>query len=249
MQDCRAAATPLPTKINIEVNSKFFDDVNYYQQIVGSLIYLSNSTRPDIAYAVSYLARSMTAPTEENFSNAKRVLRYLKGSRNLALNFNNKNQDLFAYSDSSYAEEKDRKSVGGYVTMIAGSPISWKSKKQPIIAQSSMEAEYITLAETAKEIEWIRKLQREIFPKSTTTPTTIFEDNQSTINLSKNPIHSNRSKHIDVRYHKIQELVANKTISVTYLSTQEMVVDIMTKSLGRLLHARFVDGMGLINVK
>jgi transposase InsO family protein len=249
MQDCRTIDTPLPIKNNIEENSKLFEDVNLYQQIVGSLIYLSNSTRPDIAYAVSYLARSMNAPTEENFSNAKRVLRYLKGSRNLSLNFNNKNQDLFAYSDSSYAEENDRKSVGGYVTMIAGSPISWKSKKQSIIAQSSMEAEYIALAEAAKEVEWIRKLQREIFPKSTTTPTTIFEDNQSTINLSKNPIHSNRSKHIDVRYHKIQELVANKTIAVTYLSTHEMVADIMTKSLGRLLHDRFVAGMGLINIK
>ena len=134
--------------------------------------------------------------------------------------------------------------------MLAGAAIAWKStKQQPIIAQSSMEAEYIALAETAKEIEWLRKLQREIFPKSTTTPTTIYEDNQSTINLSKNPLHSNRSKHINVRYHKIQELVANKVIAVVYKPTDEMVADIMTKSLAKVLHARFVAGMGLIQIK
>ena len=131
--------------------------------------------------------------------------------------------------------------------MLAGAAITWKSTKQSIIAQSSMEAEYIALAEAAKEIEWLRKLQVEINPTAAKTPTTIFEDNQSTINLSKNPIHSNRSKHIDVRYHKVQELVANKIINVEYKQTSEMVADIMTKSLGRLLHDRFVKGMGLID--
>src|SRR5687768_17122244 len=93
-----------------------------------------------------------------------------------------------------------------------------------------MEAEYIALAVAAKEVEWLRKLQQEFRPHLLSTPTTIFEDNQSTIKLSKNPIHSNRSKHISVRYHKIQELVANKIISVEFKPTDEMIADIMTKS-------------------
>ena len=246
MTDCRTTKTPLPIKANSEDNSKPLQDINRYQQLIGSLIYLSNSTRPDIAYAVSYLARSMHAPTEADFTCAKRVLRYLKEYKNFALNYNDKQQQLFAFSDSSYAEEKDRKSVGGYVTMMSGAALTWKSTKQSIIAQSSMEAEYIALAETAKEIEWLRKLQKDIFSTSTLTPTIIFEDNQSTIKLSKNPIHSKLSKHIDVRYHKVQELVANKIINVQHKPTTEMVADIMTKSLHSILHHRFASAMGLV---
>jgi hypothetical protein len=250
MQDCRIVDTPLPEKCTeADDTSALFPDINLYQQMVGSLIYLSNSTRPDIAHAVSFIARKMHAPTEASFTNAKRVLRYLKGTRNYALNFNNKSQPLHLYSDSSYAETISRKSVGGYVTLCAGAAITWKSTKQPIIAQSSMEAEYIALAEAAKEAEWLRKLEVEIFPKlKPLKPTLIYEDNHSAIKLTNNPIHSNRSKHIDVRYHKIQELVANKVIVIEYKPTADMVADIMTKSLGKTLHARFVDGMGIIDL-
>jgi hypothetical protein len=221
-------------------------DVEHYQRLVGSLIYLSNSTRPDIAYAVSYLARSMHAPTEENFMNAKRVLRYLKGTKDLSLKYYADDQLLFAYSDSSYAEEKDYKSVGGYATILGGAAVSWKSTKQSIVAQSSMEAEYIALAEAAKEVEWLRKLQQEVFPKANLLPTKIYEDNQSAIALAKNPLHSSRSKHIAVRFHRIQELVNDKVIQIIYKPTQDMVADIMTKSLNRNLHARFVAGLGLV---
>jgi hypothetical protein len=256
MMDAKTVETPMALKNSVkpkqqqedifENESPLFENINRYQQLVGSLIYLSNSTRPDIACAIRSLASKMHSPTEADMVAGKRVLRYLKGTRDLALNYNNKSQELFAYSDSSYAEEKDRKSVGGYVTLQAGAAITWKSTKQSIIAQSSMEAEYIALAETAKEIEWLRKLQVEFRPKSFSKPTTIFEDNQSTIKLSKNPIHSNRSKHIAVRFHKIQELVANKVINIEYMPTDQMVADIMTKSLGKVLHKRFVEGMGLI---
>ncbi len=255
MMDAKIVETPMILKNSIspkgedeaQVASPPMNDINRYQQLVGSLIYLSNSTRPDIAYAVRSLASMMHAPLESDMIAAKRVIRYLKWTRDLSLNFNNKDQELFAYSDSSYAEENDRKSVGGYVVMKAGAAITWKSQKQSIVAQSSMEAEYIALAEAAKEVEWLRKLELEIRPKSVAMPTTIFEDNQSTIRLSKNPIHSSRSKHIAVRYHKIQELVANKVILVEYKPTDQMVADIMTKSLGKVIHQRFVNGMGLVN--
>ena len=250
MQDCKAINTPLPIKsaANIEQDNKPLQDINKYQQIIGSLIFISNSTRPDIAYAVSYLARAMHAPLESDLIAAKRVLRYLKGTRNYALNYNNKDQDLIIYSDSSWAEEPGRKSVGGYASICAGASISWKSTKQAIIAMSTMEAEYIALAEAAKEAQWLRKLELELFPKKISTPTTICEDNQSTIKLSNNPLHTNRSKHIDIRYHKIQELVANKSIIVKYVPGTEMTADIMTKSLGPQLHHRHVAGLGLIDI-
>lgn len=246
MQDCSTITTPLPPKKYINNNdNKPFADVNLYQQLVGGLIYLSNATRPDIAYSVGYLARSMQKPTEEDWKNGKRVLRYLKGTRSQGIQYNNK-EFLQGYSDSSYAEEIDRKSVGGYVFKQAGGAFSWRSTKQDIVAQSSSEAEYIALAEAVKEALWIRKLQAEMFPKIS-SPTTIFEDNQSTINLAENPIHTNRSKHIDVRFHATRNYVADKKVVIIFKPTAEMIADIMTKSLERILHEKFVKMMGLVD--
>jgi hypothetical protein len=168
----------------------------------------------------------------------------LKGTKSLALVYN-KQDSLVGYSDSSYAEEVDRKSVSGYVFKQAGAAITWRSTKQQIVAQSSMEAEYIALAEAGKEAQWIRKLQSEIFPHVKNQPTLIYEDNQSAIKLSNNPLHSNRSKHISVRYHSIRDLVKSKIVDIQYLPTAEMIADIMTKSLGKILHCRFVEGLGL----
>jgi uncharacterized membrane-anchored protein len=163
----------------------------------------------------------------------------------LSLNYNN-STSLVGYSDSSYAEEKDRKSVGGYVFNQAGAAITWRSTKQDIVAQSSMEAEYIALAESAKEAIWIRKLQREFFPKIKTS-TTIKQDNQSTIKLAINPIHTNRSKHIDVRYHATRNYVQDGAIKIEYVSTNEMIADIMTKALGSTLQEKFVKLLGLMD--
>jgi hypothetical protein len=128
--------------------------------------------------------------------------------------------------------------------MQAGAAITWRSTKQEITALSSMEAEYIALAESGKEAQWLRKIQSEFFP-TFTEPTTVCEDNQSAIKLATNPIHSSRSKHIDVRYHYIRELVKIKAVHVKFTPGTEMVADIMTKSLGKILHKRFLVGMGL----
>ncbi len=116
-------------------------------------MFLQTTTRPDICYAVGYLARALKAPKQADWMNAKRVLRYLKGTINYSLNYNN-SEIAEGYSDSSYAEETDRKSVGGYLFIQAGAAVSWRSTKQEIIAQSSMEAEYIASAECAKEALW-----------------------------------------------------------------------------------------------
>jgi hypothetical protein len=247
MKDSKPCVTPLPKKPQADnTNNEPFEDINLFQSVIGSLIYLSKTTRPDIAYAVGYLARAMKAPTHADWMNAKRVLRYLKGTKQFALLYNNQ-QPLEGHSDSSYAEENDRKSVGGFVFKQAGAAITWRSTKQPVVAQSSMEAEYIALSEAGKEAQFIRKLQQEFHQQNNNNnPTIIFQDNQSSISLSENPIHSNRSKHIDVRYHAIRELIESKIVQIKYLPTEKMVADIMTKSLDRVLHQRFVKGLGLV---
>lgn len=250
MVDCKPTATPLPLKAQKEEdNNEPFEDINLYQQLVGSLIYLSNITRPDLAYAVSHLARAMSNPTMNNWIHAKRVLRYLKGTPNLALKYSKNSTDaIFGYSDSSYAEELDRKSVGGYIFIQAGAAITWRSSRQPIVAQSSAEAEYIALADAAKEAVWLRKMQKD-FNIALTQPTIIYEDNQSAIKLSKNPIHSRRSKHIDVMYHATREYAKNGIIAIEYLPTENMVADALTKPLAHVLHDKFRAGMGLVQLQ
>ena len=148
----------------------------------------------------------------------------------------------------SYAEEKDRKSVGGYVFLQAGAAISWKSQKQNVVAQSSAEAEYIALAEAAKESIWLRKFQTN-FKMEIKNPVIIYEDNQSTIQIASNPIHSKKTKHIDVQYHAIRDYIKNNQIKVKYLRTDEMVADSMTKSLAQVQYNKHKDAMGLIEVR
>jgi hypothetical protein len=249
MKDAKIAPTPLPSKIEQLAESSEsrvpFNNIKRYQKINGALIYLSNTTRPDITFSVNFLARKMSAPTQQDYLFSKRILRYLKGTSSLKLTFD-KIDKIAGYSDASYAEDKkDRKSTGGYVFKMNGGAISWKSSKQKIVTMSSCEAEYVTLSDAAKEAIWLIKLKRNVENKKKDEVITIFEDNQSTIKTAKNPIQSDRTKHIDVRHHFIREKVEEKKIEVKYIPTTDQIADIFTKSLGRVLHMKFVKALGL----
>ena len=147
------------------------------------------------------------------------------------------------YRDSSYAEEQDRKSRTGYVITLAGGPISWKSKRQPIVSLSSMEAEYIALCSTIQEIKWFRKFVLFFFRDKNSVP--LYQDNQGTITFAKNSAHSDRSKHIDVRYYFAKEAVEAGEVELIYLPTGDMPADMLTKGLERTKHARFCSMLKL----
>ncbi len=250
MNESKPAPTPLPQKIEELTKTKEakeeFYDVKKYQKIVGALLYLSNTTRPDITFAVNYLARSMSKPSNLSYQLSKRVLRYLNGTRKLKLTYAKK-EDIKGYSDASYAEDReDRKSTGGYTFMMNGGAVSWRSTKQKVVTLSSCEAEYYALAEAAKEAMWLYLLMKSVQNEKNEKPMIIFEDNQSTIKIAKNPIHSDRTKHIDVRHHFIREKVAEKKIEVKYIPTVDQIADIFTKSLRRVQHQKFTRELGLV---
>jgi hypothetical protein len=247
MQDSKPVLTPLPTTIETTTHEAItpFDNVKLYQKMIGALIYLSDKTRPDITYSVNFLASKMSAPTIYYFNLAKRVMRYLNGTRHLKLTFNNRNAELIGYSDASYAEDKiDRRSTSGFAFMKNGAAISWKSKKQKIVTLSSMEAEYVALTNAAKEGIYLRNLSNEHQP--TTKPMVLYEDNQSAIKTAENKIHNERSKHIDVRYHFIREQVEQKKFVLKYIPTTDQIADIFTKPLGNILHYKFTTRLGLL---
>jgi hypothetical protein len=238
MANCRHADTPedsnqdLPTYDTPQTNI----DASRYRTLVGKLMYLMLSTRPDICHACGILSRHLQHPGEEHWKLCKGVLRYLKGTYDYGITMAKEQElKLIGYSDSDFAGEKtDRKSTGGYVFMLDGI-ISWSSKKQTCVALSSMEAEYIALSEAVKETIWLRRFLEELGFKQEEA-TTLFEDNQGTIAFAKDPIDQKRTKHIEVRYHFVREKVETKEVKLEYRNTKLMLADIMTKGLSKQLY-------------
>ena len=146
---------------------------------------------------------------------------------------------LSGYSDADWAGDLDtRRSISGYVFQIQGNTVSWCSKKQASVSRSTTEAEYIALSVASQEAVWMRRLLADVGLQQE-EPSTIFEDNQGAIELSKNPKFHNRTKHIDISFHFIREQVNLKVISVKYCPTEDMLADIMTKGLPKITFQRF----------
>jgi uncharacterized protein YlaN (UPF0358 family) len=244
MEDCKGNNTPAEIKGRNEGKENILEEKVPYLEAVGALNYLAVCTRPDISFSVQQVARKMHSPTSQDWTKVKRIFQYLNKTKNMKLVYNSK-EGISGYSDASYAPKStERKSISGYVFMKGGGAISWRSKKQPIISLSSMEAEYIGLTSAIQEALWLRKLNEDF---SNYEKIIINEDNQSTIKLTENPINNDRSKHIDVRFHFIKERLDNKIMTLKYCPTQEMVADTFTKGLGRILFEKFNKKMGLVD--
>ena len=229
-------------------SNEIFEDNTYYRQAVGALNHLCRCTRPDIAFCVNNVAKMVENPTNEDWNKVKRIFQYLKHSIDLKLTFTKENEKkITGYSDSDFAAitkgDDKRKSTSGYVFIKNNAAISWKSKRQPIIATSSMEAEYIALHTCSNEALWLRKLQKEL--ENEEIPIVIYEDNQSAIKLTEHEQHSDRSKHIDIRYHSIRERITNNQINVKYIPTAKQTADVLTKALKPCLHQIHAASLGL----
>ena len=204
-----------------------------YMKIVGSLLFLATRTRPDISFVVNYLTLYMTKATQHHLNICYRVLNYLSKTKTLPLIFNGTGGHNFSVMvDASYASHHDRKSHYGlsvHMNSNSGSCIAI-SKKGSLLALSSTEAEYIGLFEASKIIMWFRQILTELgFPQ--TSPTTLYEDNKSAIHIVNNGNDKGRTKHMDIRYHLVRDLVKNHHISVCYKPTEDMIADILTKPL------------------
>ncbi|KAG8930012.1 hypothetical protein FRC01_003405 [Tulasnella sp. 417] len=262
MSDCKPVKTPLEANLKLYKSTIPLDQIDkdfqhLYQSIIGSLQYAANGTRPDIAYAVNKLAQFSVNPTDEHMKAAKHVLRYLKGTRNLVLQYSNQQgptafstaefkepPKIQGYTDSDWAgDPNDRKSHSGYVYILSGGAISWKSRKQETIALSSVEAEYIASCAAAKHAKWLHKLFKELGLDISTIPVQV--DNQGAISLQHNPIDHDRSKHIDIKYHFVREAIQENFIATNYIPTQYQSADIFTKPLGTTLHYTHLESLGL----
>ena len=236
LEHCKPVTTPVTpgTKLLKATEHSEMVDETLYQSAVGSLLYLSGWTRPDISFSVSNVARFCSCPTKEHWTAVKRIFRYLKGTSNYGLLYS-KNDDaagtMFGYSDADWAGDvNDRKSTSGYLFMMNGAAVSWRSRKQACVALSTAEAEYIALAITTQEATWMRKLLEDLHIQQV-EPTVIYEDNQSAICIAQNPQYHSKTKHIDIKYHFVREKVLDNTIELKYCPTNDMLADILTKGL------------------
>jgi hypothetical protein len=198
---------------------------------------------------VNNLAAYTANPSLQHYGALKRILHYLAGTKTLGITYSSKDatkdHNLFhGFADTSFASTDDYKSVTGYVFLSAGGAITWKLKKQTIIALSTTEAEYIALSEAGREACWLRGLYEELgFPQK--APMVIKGDNEGSVILTHNPQFHNRSKHIGLRYHWIRELVSNKSLDITNCRDPEQTADVLTKALPRPKHTRHRKEMGL----
>jgi hypothetical protein len=255
MEDCKPVATPMQAgvKLTKDMCAKSAEDIQEmknvpYRSAVGSLIYLVTGTRPDIAVAVSEVSRFLENPGQQHWKAVKRILRYLKFTLDMSLRCNPNSMELTGFSDADWAGDLDsRRSTTGYLFKFGDFPVCWKSKRQPTVALSTAEAEYMSLASAGQTAIWFRQLLADLGFRQDKA-TVIFEDNQGCIAMAKNPVSHERTKHIDIKYHFIRELVSNETIKIEYLSTEDMEADILTKSLSRDRHHMLCTRLGLVSL-
>ena len=176
------------------------------------------------------------------------MLRYLKGIINCGLIYSG-DSHILGYSDADWAGDMDvRKLTSGYMFQIAGGPVSRRSRKQDNVVLSTAEAEYTALSSAAQECVWMRRLITELGnpPRG---PTTILEDNQSSIAMARNLQFHGRAKHIDIKHHFVREQVSRGTIKLKYCPTHEMVADILTKGLSHQQFSLLREKAGIVPQK
>lgn len=205
-----------------------------FREAIGSLLFAARVCRPDIEYAVNYLSQFINSFNRDHWQAVKRVIRYLIGTRNHGIVFGNSGSayGLKGFTDADYAGcTESRKSRSGFVFLLNDGPISWSSQRQSIVALSTAEAEYVALANGAKEAIWLCKMLNELQIEHTTVP--LFVDNQSAIKLAENAEFHKRSKHIDVRFHFVRDLVKRQDIEIKFVKSKDQLADIFTKPLSK----------------
>jgi hypothetical protein len=249
MEGCNVVATPSEItshkpstkRLNQSSNPKNWP----FRELIGSLMYLAVATRPDIANTISRLAQYANDPQAEHWSVAKRILRYLLGTSDLALVYTSTGESIYGFSDADWTgDTSDRCSYTGYVYLLGGAAISWKSQKQRTVALSSTEAEYVSLSEAAKEAIYLRNLLLEM-DLDKYGDVILYVDNLGALYIAFDPVHHARTKHIDVRYHFVRDKFTSGELELKHLPTAHMTADILTKALPRVLHERCLEELGL----
>ena len=243
--NCKVAVTPFDANCKLKKNTRDAVSQLQYSQVIGSLTYLMNATRPDIAYSVSRLSRYTSNHGKDHWEALVRVLRYLKYTITYGLHYTKYPPVLEGYSDANWiSDNTETKSTNGYVFTLGGAAISWKSSKQTCIARSTMESEFIALDKAAEETEWLRNFLEDI-PVWHKPVTAICIDSMAAQARAKSNIYNGKSRHIRRRHNTIKQLLSSGVISIQYIKSKANLADPLTKGLP-IEQVKFTSrGMGL----
>jgi hypothetical protein len=238
MENCNPVKTPMEpgTLLTAQGPDDPTGHVNQetYQHLVGTLLYLTVWSRPDLVFATQQLAKWSHDPHEKHMRAAMRVLQYLQGTKHLGITYTrdleNPNR-LLSWADADWAAcTATRRSTSGYVSCLNGGAVSWKCRQQKSVATSTSEAEYVAASRASDDILFLRRVLEEA-GHTQTTPTPLYEDNRSCRMMSENPVANDRSKHIDYRVHALRERVKDGIVRLIDCASGDMLADIFTKNL------------------
>lgn len=259
MEDAKPVSTPLAAGARLSTldspeteTAKAEMQAIPYRKFVGFALYLLTRTRFDLSQACGSLSQFVENPGTAHWTAGKRVMHYLKGTRNLGLCYRKdrtvKKLFLQGYTDADWGGDPDtRRSVSAYCFMLAGAAVSWQSKKQTFVSTSTTEAEYGAAAESCKEAVANRRLLADISQEQT-EPTPVFCDNQSALLLASNPVYHAQTKHIDLHLHYVRQAIAWKEVALTYVPTNANYADLLTKPLSRERHESHVQSLGMVDI-
>ncbi|XP_059625362.1 uncharacterized mitochondrial protein AtMg00810-like [Cornus florida] len=245
----KPVATPMETNVKLKVDDgDTLNDPEMYRRLVGKLIYLT-ITRPDISYAVSVVSQFMTSPQVPHMEAVVSLLKYLKGAPERGLFYRSSGHlQIEGYADANWAgSPSDRRSTTGYCTFIGENLVTWRSKKQSVVARSGAEAEYRAMAHTACELTWLKTLLQEL-GISVQCPIPLHCDNQAAIHIASNLVCHERTKHIEVDCHFIQPKVDSNEIVTPFVPSGRQLANIFTKALPKNSIDSICSKLGVIDI-
>ena len=250
MSACQPVDTPVEAGLKLCVESNQVPvDKGRYQRLVGRLMYLSH-TRLYLAYALSIVSQFMHNPGEQHMNAVIRILRYLKSAPGKGVLFtkNANYQSIEAYTDADWAGDVgDRRSTSGYFTFVGGNLVTWRSKKQNVVARSSAEAEFRGLANVLCETLWLRLLLQDLGYLSE-QPIQLFCDNKAACDIAHNPVQHDRTKHVEVDRFFIKEKLDRKIVKLPKIRSEDQLADILTKAVSNRVFLKFLDKLGMWNI-
>lgn len=233
MEECKPVITPGDSNIKLYPSESDKNAKIPYQEAVGALLYLSIISRPDITFQVNKASQFNAKYDENHWKAVKRIFRYLKGTIDVGIHYSQNDSEfrLIGYADADYAADNEtRKSTSGFVVTLGDSPVSWGSRLQKSVAQSTTESEYVAIAECTKDVLWYIQLLKDL-KIDMKLPIKVNSDNQGAILLTRNNLFHKRTKHIDVRYHAIRDYQEQGLVKVYFVPTNNQPADMLTKSL------------------
>lgn len=227
--DSKTVTTPMETKLDLsKTNSNSSLCILKFQKLLGIINYIMERTRPDINFSTNVLSRKVKVANEELYKYLLRILKYLKGNANMKLIYrtSEKCEAITAYCDASWASIEGR-STTGYLIKVFDNLVCFKSRKQTLVSLSTAEAEYISMSECAIDVTWIRNILKEVGLEI--GPITIYCDNQAAIKIGETQGNYNRTRHINIKYQHIKDLVSKNIIQLKYIESSHNLADFLTK--------------------